>query len=134
MAKRGTRGLVYSVERIEFHRNGISGASFYAVDFTAQAWTGEGIATLRGIVFQTPGHVAVIEPNEPETKWRGDNFEAELRAEIGKYEKAQNPEPVCGGHAVTGPRGKTVSVTIPGCDCRTNEERRGFLQVQTGRS
>lgn len=39
-------------------------------------------------------------------------------------------EPICGGHLFNGERG-TVTVTIPGCGCKTNIEHRGPIQIQT---
>jgi hypothetical protein len=84
--KRGP--LVLKVAGIERHRNGVGGAPFWAVDFVAQGHDGTGTTRLRGIVFDQPGVVAVIEPSDPTTRWRGDNFEDELRRAIADYEKA----------------------------------------------
>jgi len=86
--RRRRGALVHKVHGVERHRNGVSGAPFYAVDFTAAAADGNGTVRLRGIVFDTPGPAAVIEPTDPTSRWRGDNFEAELRRAIAEYEKA----------------------------------------------
>ena len=93
-----TRGqLVQKVHRIEFHRNGVGGASFYAVTFTGKGWDGEGTAELVAAVFQAEGHVAVLSYSDPRgginpaERWRGDNFERELRAAIEAHEDDDEP-------------------------------------------
>lgn len=72
------KDLTLTVKEIAWHRNGISGAGFYLVRFTFSdaQFTDE---PLLATVFPEPGHVAVINPTNVESKWRGDNFEAELR-------------------------------------------------------
>lgn len=127
-AARAGGKLVDRVKRVEFHRNGIQGASFYRVDFVGASWSGIGFSDLVAIVFATPDHVAVFDPLSPESRFRGDNYEPLLREAIENAE--EDTDAVCDGHEITGLNGESVSVTIPGCDCSTNAEHRGRLQVQ----
>ena len=60
--------------------------------------------------------------------------ENEAKALAGQLLAGFDAEPECESHRIKGPNGLPIWVTIPGCDCSTDESRRGFLQVQTGRS
>lgn len=99
---------ITSVEQVSWHRNGIAGAGFHAVLFR---WAGDGPpsngilgpvnetvsagALMLGIVFDEPGHVAVVAVealSNPEVgvafganSWRGDRFEGQLREAIEKH-------------------------------------------------
>lgn len=72
------------IQQFEFHRNGISGAPFYVVLFSDSDGNKE--RDFIGIVFDEPNHVSVLARDDIAAgniryghKWRGDNFEDELR-------------------------------------------------------
>jgi hypothetical protein len=88
--------LVGGIGSVTRHRNGISGSGFYVIEFEGA----EAVADLENYeprrfvatVFDTPGDVAILSL-EPESgtidvdrRWRGDNFEPELRKVIASYE------------------------------------------------
>lgn len=88
--------FVRKVLQVARHRNGISGAPFYAVLF--QAWE-RGVGLMVGIVHDEPGYCSVlrVEPLSAPVgvtfgvnSWRGDTFEPELRAAIGAWEAAES--------------------------------------------
>ena len=72
------------VEEVYSHRNGITGARFFVVTFTFEN------TPMVGIVFDTPGHVAVFRRDLLGegiiafglNSYRGDVFEPALRAHI----------------------------------------------------
>lgn len=76
------------VDGVEFHRNGIRGVGFHVIRFHTGRRPNR--QDLVGIVFSNAddpdnpaaldGYVAVIDPAAPSEKFRGDNFERELRA------------------------------------------------------
>ena len=76
-----------AITQIARHRNGISGEPFYVVTFRCPD-NGPMIAT----VFEAPGHVAVLKLDLlPDVtfavnSWRGDHYEADLRAAIEKHD------------------------------------------------
>lgn len=67
---------VLFVSRVRYHRNGVAGNGFYAVDCR--------LAKRRFVaaVFPTRGHVAVLTPGDVTARWRGDDFEDALRQAI----------------------------------------------------
>ena len=77
---------------IDRHRNGIGGAPFNAIVF---ADTGEGASVKVAIVFDAPGHTAVLDINKlvecdvafGSNSWRGDAYEPHLRRAIAKHER-----------------------------------------------
>jgi hypothetical protein len=86
----------YTLEAIDYHRNGISGVGFYVVCFR---WAEEGdeprpmVAT----VFPEQGCVAVLDREQTRrgniafargNSWRGDHFETWLRAQVKRRERA----------------------------------------------
>lgn len=79
------------VNEIASHRNGICGAPFHVVLFTFDH-DGKTL-NMVGVVFDAPGHVAVFDNNKLAedviaftlNSWRGDNFEAPLRAAIQEF-------------------------------------------------
>lgn len=88
---------MYKINSIEFHRNGVGGDPFSVVSFS------DSDGELRGIVFEMPlvedpdqvaysvpnepfSGVAVIRPNDPQAKFRGDYFARALRQVIADYE------------------------------------------------
>jgi hypothetical protein len=76
-----------TVTSIHGHRNGVGGKSFYAIHFTLSGedepyYNGDCIA----IVTDDADECYVVKPSDPETKYRGDNFEPLMRAYIAKYE------------------------------------------------
>jgi hypothetical protein len=88
-----TTRMVRKVQSIHYQRNGVTGEGFYDVRFlsTEGDW-------LRAVLFYSPdpeprapgafddtrGYCAVLSDvdEEPYRAWRGDRFEAELRAAI----------------------------------------------------
>lgn len=71
-------------KRATYHRNGVSGEGFYVVEFLSKqerSWS-----DMRGIVFDTKGHCAVIDHKSPSDRFRGDHFEPELRNFIANEE------------------------------------------------
>lgn len=81
---------IKKIKEMAHHRNGVSGESFYIVKFVSA----EGGDILIGVVFAEGKHVAVFDQSligEGEIRFgynsfRGDVFEAELRAAIGAHE------------------------------------------------
>ena len=82
------------VKESSFHRNGIGGEGFYAVLFNVEQEPGtEDVSPhdFLGIVFDEPGHCAVVALNlisecgvrfAAGNSWRGDHFEVPLRDHI----------------------------------------------------
>jgi hypothetical protein len=76
---------------MDYHRNGISGAPFYAILFTSNDTQND----MLGIVFEEKYHVAVLDTIKISSgdikfgsnSWRGDRFEPALRAAIKKEDK-----------------------------------------------
>lgn len=69
------------VLEVDYQRNGISGEGFHVVRFRFQDHE------LLGVVFDEPKHVAVIDPTDLASHWRGDNFEAGLRQVYTTWER-----------------------------------------------
>lgn len=67
---------VLFVSRVRYHRNGCAGNGFYAVSFR------HGRRQYVAAVFEEPGNVAVLTPDDVAARWRGDNFEGALRDAI----------------------------------------------------
>jgi hypothetical protein len=90
--------MTLTIERIEFHRNGICGAPFHAVLFhDAEA------GRMVGIAFDEPYHVAALNIDKlflgdiefGSNSWRGDRYEPMLRAAIREFtHDAERPESV----------------------------------------
>jgi hypothetical protein len=89
------RTLIRNIGSISFHHNGETGAGYHVVDFTTRG------DHLLAIVFEAPGHVAVIQPEviegqlrpgeprfKPGTLFRGDHFEPELRRAIKTWKES----------------------------------------------
>lgn len=74
------------IEQVRHHRNGVSGESFAAVAFSEGR--GRNKRHLLAAVFDTPGHIAVLSatPGTVADRWRGDDYEPELRAAIAAAE------------------------------------------------
>lgn len=87
---------------LAYHRNGVMGRPFWAVAFDFRE--GERKRRLLAILFDAPdtldevvhpctGHLAVIDPmmaatgdlGAPDNRWRGDNFEPQLRQWIALH-------------------------------------------------
>lgn len=68
--------------KARFHRNGISGHSFYVCRFDCHTGPASEWEPMTAIVFDAEGHVAVTADNHPDTKWRGDEFEPAMREAI----------------------------------------------------
>lgn len=78
------------IKSIAHHRNGVTGEPFYAILFTCSE-----IKNGLAIVFDEPGHVAILDVDMlysgdilfGNNSWRGDYFEPDLRNAIKKFEK-----------------------------------------------
>lgn len=70
---------------IAYHRNGVGGAGFHQVGFS---WKDqEGIELwMVGLVFEAERHVVVMNLDDADQQWRGDTFEAVLRAAIAEWD------------------------------------------------
>ena len=87
-----------SIENIQHHRNGVSGAPFYVLLFRDPD---EG--RMLGVVFQHEHHVAVFNLDKlalgniafGENSWRGDQYEPHLRKAIAEHEPTW---PIGGSH------------------------------------
>ena len=88
--------LIKEIVQIVRHRNGVSGAPFYAVRFKIRQ-DAPGTVFL-GIVFDEPEHVAVLNVDYlagaagvafSENSWRGDVYEPELRKAIAEWERVE---------------------------------------------
>lgn len=83
--------LQLTIEAIDFHRNGVTGEGFHVVLFTDVEY-----GPFVGIVFDEPGHVAVLQQEKLskhvigsfENAWRGDHFEPILRKAIAEYQQS----------------------------------------------
>lgn len=72
------------ITKIDYHRNGVAGNGFHVVLFT---WRNRNMVAT---VFEGAGNCAVLDMYEtamghleyPENRWRGDDFEPQLRAAI----------------------------------------------------
>jgi hypothetical protein len=77
------------LKELSWHRNGIAGVGFHAVLFRHDDY-----GNMLAIVFDEPGHVAVLCLDQIETvefgknSWRGDQFEAWLREQIATQESS----------------------------------------------
>ncbi len=83
--------MVKQVHAVAHHRNGVCGAPFHVVTFTANH--DDGPEAMIGIVFDEPAHCAVLsmgllaEGNIAfgVNSWRGDHYDGELRTAIEAY-------------------------------------------------
>ena len=76
---------------IERHRNGICGSPFHFCKFSYVDPV-NGVPEPRELfatVFEAKGHVAVFDPSNLDTKFRGDFFEPKLRLHITGWETAR---------------------------------------------
>ena len=62
-----------------YHRNGVSGEGFYLCEFLYLR--GKHTKQMRAVVFDAPGHVAVMS-EDIGSRWHGDDFEPALRAAL----------------------------------------------------
>jgi len=81
------------VNKLAYHRNGISGEPFYLIAFTDLELNAEMLA----VVFGIPCCVAVFDPRMAadgiiefgQNSWRGDYYETALRSAIKSHEEAE---------------------------------------------
>lgn len=86
--------------KVDHHRNGISGESFYVVRFDVDNHTG-GKDPMVGIVFEQPGHVAILNVADllqgiiefGKNSYRAESFEPMLRRLVAQFETARTPAP-----------------------------------------
>jgi len=74
----------YTVTEVSFQRNGVSGEGFYTL-----AFFGRNVANLMAVVFDAPRTVAVFEPMNLASHYRGDVFEPGLREAIEVWEASR---------------------------------------------
>ena len=75
----------YTVEEIDYHRNGCTCEGFHVVKFTCST-----AGKMLGFVFEESGHVAVVNRDKiakdditfGSNSWRGDHYESFLRNAI----------------------------------------------------
>lgn len=79
----------YIATEVTYQRNGVSGEGFHVVKFTKTGSGSDGSGSLIGVIFEASKHVAVIDPLNLDSHWRGDNFEAGLREVIAAWDKAR---------------------------------------------
>src|SRR5687767_1494175 len=92
--------LIHRIENVRYHRNGLSGAGFFLVQFRYK--DGRKLRNMVGVVFMdyddsteqpVPGKigggiaVAIYDPERPNERWRGDLFANELYAAIQKWDE-----------------------------------------------
>jgi hypothetical protein len=77
-----------TINNIERHRNGVSGEGFHMVQFDLRGSDAHGPESLTAVVFDDAKYCAVIDPTDPNNKWRGDQFEPQLREAIEEYDNS----------------------------------------------
>lgn len=70
---------------IKSHRNGICGAYFHVVRFSFQDDDRRLRPRMLAVVFDEPGHTAVLDQDEPLECWRGDHFEEGVRGVVRDF-------------------------------------------------
>ena len=74
------------VKAIHYHRNGICGTPFYAVDFYFIDEEGAK-HFLTATLFKARRDCAVLTRGDSSYCWRGDNFEDALREAVNQFER-----------------------------------------------
>lgn len=90
----GIRGIYADnhVQEVTYQRNGVSGEGFHVVKFLnipRESYDERGAraaVVLLGIVFEGDKQVAVIDPTDLSSHYRGDKFEAGLRQAVAAWE------------------------------------------------
>jgi hypothetical protein len=93
--------LIHRIENVRYHRNGISGAGFFLVQFRYK--DGRKLRNMAAVCMTDPGSdtgeapaklgpygavaCAVIDRDNPNMTWRGDHFAPELYAAIQKWDE-----------------------------------------------
>lgn len=77
----------FIVLEVTYQRNGISGEGFHVIRFRR---INDGLVLL-GIVFEAASHVAVVDPTDLTSHWRGDNFEQHLREYVEIFDREWQP-------------------------------------------
>lgn len=72
----------FLIKKVERHLNGETGEPFHTVAFRSEA------GDLVGVVFEAEKHIAIVDPEFPSLRFRGDDFEDILRQAIGEWEEA----------------------------------------------
>jgi hypothetical protein len=77
-----------TAREVTYQRNGMSGKGFNVVRFTLHQDPAmpDGDIELLGVVFKDSNFVAVIDPVDLDSHWRGDNFENGLREVVRLWE------------------------------------------------
>jgi hypothetical protein len=69
------------VRDVDYHRNGVGGEGFHLVQFDDDG------RRMLASVFTGDGRCAVVCPDLPHLRWRGDRYEPELRAAIARADE-----------------------------------------------
>lgn len=72
------------IDRVRFHRNGCFGLGFSLVEFRHRPRGERRDRRFLATVFEETGACAVVTPDNPLNRWRGDHFEDALRAAIAQ--------------------------------------------------
>ena len=67
------------IKNVKRHLNGETGEPFHTVEFKSEA------GDLVGVVFEADKHVAIIDPEFPHPRYRGDDFEDVLRSAVASW-------------------------------------------------
>jgi hypothetical protein len=70
----------FLIKKVERHLNGETGEPFHTVAFRSEA------GDLVGVLFDAEKHIAIIDPDFPSLRFRGDDFEDVLRQAIAQWE------------------------------------------------
>jgi hypothetical protein len=96
------------IRSIDYHRNGIAGAPFYAVVFDeAKGAHPDDRGRKVAVVFESPWHTAVLDIARlaagdiafGSNSWRGDEYEPHLRKAIERHETAERHFLTDGGNS-----------------------------------
>lgn len=69
------------IDRVERHINGETGEPFHTIAFRSEA------GDLVAVLFEEPKHIAILDPNFPSLKFRGDDFEGLMRTAVSKWRR-----------------------------------------------
>jgi hypothetical protein len=72
------------ITSMHYHRNGVFGTGFFVVQFRHAKYN------MIAVVFPNLGDIAVLS-EIPTERWRGDQFEAAIRAYIAEHDHDKEP-------------------------------------------
>ncbi len=74
--------LDLSVKSVKAHRNGVGAGYFWVVQFELAESPDPARPRMLGVVFERINHVAVLDLDDLNQCWRGDEFELQLRQAV----------------------------------------------------